>query len=511
MQEELVSTDYLVVGAGATAMAFVDTLLTEDPVAKIVMVDRHDRPGGHWLHAYPFVRLHQPAVWYGVASRELASRTIDQVGFNAGYYSLASGAEVLAHFDGVLRQRVLPSGRVRFLPMSEATFGEDGAWRAHSLTGGASWRFAIGRKVVDGTHARTEVPSTHPPKYQTAQGVSCIPVNDLPRVSRPYACYTVVGSGKTGIDACIWLMENGVEPERIRWIMPRDAWLLDRRNFQPGLENFETNVGATLKQCDAIVAARDLPDLLARLEAGGALLRLDPEVEPSAFRCAIVSAGELAALRRIHEIVRKGRLRRIEAKRLVLERGEVPAIADTLYIDCSALGIQPAPSVPVFEGDRINLLFVRICQPVFSAALIAWVESHVSDAARKNALCTPVPPPEVPADWLRMWAATLANIARWRTEPALHAWLSQCRLYRDALTRGVAPDDMERMNLAKRVAERTSAAVAALPRLLASLEAPSGVATQAPEWSSSTRSASARPQWGSRSGSKGHSKVQEQA
>ena len=51
----LIETDYLVIGAGAIGMAFVDTLLT-DSDAQIVMVDRHHRPGGHWNESYPFVR-----------------------------------------------------------------------------------------------------------------------------------------------------------------------------------------------------------------------------------------------------------------------------------------------------------------------------------------------------------------------------------------------------------------------------------------------------------------------
>ena len=51
-----IETDYLVIGAGAISMAFVDTLLS-DSDAQIVMVDRHHRPGGHWNEAYPFVRL----------------------------------------------------------------------------------------------------------------------------------------------------------------------------------------------------------------------------------------------------------------------------------------------------------------------------------------------------------------------------------------------------------------------------------------------------------------------
>ena len=62
--------DYLVVGAGAMGMAFTDTILHESD-ATIALVDRLDRPGGHWNHAYPFVRLHQPSAYYGVNSRPL--------------------------------------------------------------------------------------------------------------------------------------------------------------------------------------------------------------------------------------------------------------------------------------------------------------------------------------------------------------------------------------------------------------------------------------------------------
>jgi len=54
-------TDYLLIGAGATGMAFADELVARDVGAEVVMVDRRDRPGGHWNDAYPFVRLHQPA------------------------------------------------------------------------------------------------------------------------------------------------------------------------------------------------------------------------------------------------------------------------------------------------------------------------------------------------------------------------------------------------------------------------------------------------------------------
>ena len=49
-----VDTDYLVVGAGAAGMAFVDSLIGESD-ADVVVVDRRHVPGGHWNDAYPFV------------------------------------------------------------------------------------------------------------------------------------------------------------------------------------------------------------------------------------------------------------------------------------------------------------------------------------------------------------------------------------------------------------------------------------------------------------------------
>ena len=52
---------------------------------------------------------------------------------------------------------------------------------------------------------------------------------------------------------------------------------------------------------------------------------------------------------------------------------------------------------------------VRTCQPTFSAAFIGFVESTFSDDAEKNRICTPIAPPNVPLDWLRMLRLELAN------------------------------------------------------------------------------------------------------
>ncbi|CAG4889410.1 NAD(P)-binding protein [Paraburkholderia saeva] len=469
MNTKLLETDYLVIGAGATAMAFVDTLLSESD-AHVVMVDRHHRPGGHWNDAYSFVGLHQPSAFYGVNSRELSTWTKDTTGLNQGMYELATGAEVLSHFDQVMRQRFLPSGRVQWFPMSEYSAGDGGAHHFKSLLNGEEQQVVARRKRVNATHARTAVPSTHRPRYAVAQGVDCIPLNGLPDIQRPYLRYTVVGSGKTGMDACLWLLQNGVPPSRIRWIMPRDAWLIDRANTQPGAENFERSMVSTIGQFEAIIEATSIADLFARLEQRGVLLRIDKTVEPGTYRCAIISQAELAQLRRIEDVVRLGHLRSVQPAQITLDRGSLPAEPDTLYVDCSASAIQMPPALPVFDGDEINLLMVRWCQPVFSAALIAWVESHIADEAAKNALCRLVPSPERPVDWLRMWAVTLANMTSWRQDEGLNAWLSTCRLNSiNAMMRGMRPDDTAKIALLQETGAKAAAAAAKLPALLATL------------------------------------------
>ena len=221
-----IEADYLVVGAGAMGLAFTDTLVSESD-ATVVVVDRNDQPGGHWTTAYPFVRLHQPSAYYGVNSRDLGSDTIDQGGLNAGYYELAGGAEVCAYFDAVMRQHLLPTGRVTYLPMSEYL----GEGRVRTLGGDEISVFA--RRIVT-SHVEIVVPSMRSPSYAVAPGVDCVPPNDLPRIRDARDRYVIVGAGKTAMDACLWLLRHGIAPQRLTWIKPRDSWVLDRAAIQPG-------------------------------------------------------------------------------------------------------------------------------------------------------------------------------------------------------------------------------------------------------------------------------------
>ncbi|HET7666745.1 MAG TPA: NAD(P)-binding protein [Mycobacterium sp.] len=414
-----IEADYLVIGAGAMGLAFTDTLVSETD-ATVVVVDRNDQPGGHWTSAYPFVRLHQPSAYYGVNSRDLGSNTIDQSGLNAGYYELASGAEVCAYFDAVMRQHLLPSGRVTYLPMSEYVGG------ARIRTFGGDDIEVSARHVVT-SHVEIVVPAMRAPSY-SVEAVDCVPPNDLPRTRDRIDSYVIVGAGKTAMDACLWLLGHGVAATRLTWIKPRESWILDRAAIQPGSQFAKRVLRDFSNQLAAVSEAESLADLFERLEAKGCLLRIDSSVDPTMYRCAILSQAELTELRRIEDVVRMGHVEAIEPGRITLEAGTRDVDESALYIDCSANGLAHREPAPVFSGEHISLQTVRTCQPAFSAAVIGHVEAAYVDDETKNALCGPVPYPRVPTDWLRMMVAFNKNQMQWFSDPDMMAWTDAARL-----------------------------------------------------------------------------------
>ena len=458
----MIEADYLIVGAGAMGMAFADVLLNETD-ASVAIVDRYGCPGGHWTRAYPFVRLHQPSTFYGVNSHSLGSGIKDTAGGNAGLFELASGAEVVAYFDQLMNQQFLPSGRVQYFPMCE--YGEGAA--IVSLVSGET-REVKAKTTVDATYSQVTVPSTRPPAYDVAEGARCVPLNALTTLDASPEAYVVVGAGKTGMDACLWLLDTGVSPDAISWVMPRDAWSLDRENIQPGPDFFESTVGGFWLQIEAAALATSIDDLFERLEQTGQLLRLDQNVKPTMYRCATVSKAELVELRRIKNVVRMGRVQSIGIDEIVLDNGTVPTTPDTLHIDCTADGLEARPAVTVFEGDRITLEPVRTCQPTFSAALIGHVEAAYEDEAEKNELCTPIPYPSTPIGWLRITRQDLINTARRNADTDLVAWLNNSRLdaYGAAGRIEGTPSEAQ-LKILSRIGEHIGAAISNLGKLLA--------------------------------------------
>lgn len=420
---EIIDSDYLVVGAGAMGMAFVDTMLS-DSDATITMVDRYHQPGGHWTTVYPYVRLHQPSNYYGVNSKVLGADGIDVGGWNDGLCELASGSEVCAYYNQVMGQTFLPSGRVAYYP--KCVYDGNGAFT--SLVTGKTYQVSPSTRVVDATYMRVTVPSMGPPAYKIGEGVQLVTPNTLALEAKPHAHYTVIGAGKTGMDACLWLLGAGVAPSKISWIMPRDPWLLDRGLFQPGDAFAAARLANLPAQVTAIHTAFSADDLLQKLCDAGQLLRLDDGVWPTMFHCATASRKEFEALKTITNVVRQGRVVSIDGDRVSLEQGSYAPEPDTLFVDCSASGVSHLPAVSIFADVAITLQPVRFCQQVFSAAFIAHVETTYPDREQKNALCRPIPHPGTGVDWLAINVLNQGNQMRWNDAPKTVEWLERSRL-----------------------------------------------------------------------------------
>ena len=422
----MISTDYLIVGSGASGLAFADTLVTEEPNVELTLVDRRPGPGGHWLDAYPFVRLHTPSSYYGVNSIPLGEDRIDQSGENAGFYERATGAEVRDNFAEVA-SRLTQTGRVRILTEHEHLGQGEHGEQVRDLSTGALDDVEVRRKLVDARYLEASVPATHEPSFDVAPGARVVPVNDLPAAARSGTRYTVLGSGKTAVDACIWLLDNDVAPDRIQWVRPRDHWFHHRRHFQPLDLVGDIMEGISL---DAVAAAEaeDVEDLFDRLEESGRLVRIDPSARATMYRITMLSPREIDALRQIDDVVRLGRVQRIEGDRIVLSQGETNTGPDVLHVDCTAHGLRNAPATPVFQSGQIVLQQVRQNSPAFNAALIAFVEAQRSEDSDKNRLCPPNPYPSSIDDWPGLNRRTWQVEQRWLREPDISRWVAKSRL-----------------------------------------------------------------------------------
>ena len=419
MKNQTLETDYLIVGCGAAGMAFADSLIAESD-AQIIMVDRRHVPGGHWLEAYPFVRLHQPSAFYGVNSMPLGDNTIDQYGLNAGMMERASGAEIVGYFRQVMDKHLLPSGKVRYFPMCDYIGGHTFV----SRTSGNTYRVKVRKKIVDANYLQPSVPASYPPNFTVDKDVHCVTVNDITNLSAAAECYVIIGGGKTGIDTCLWLLENEVAPDDICWIRPRDSWLANRRSFQPGelaFESFSLIVQASAQ-------AQSPQDFVARLTDCQQFFPMDEDVEPTMFKYATVNETELTMIRSIKNIVRLGRVQRIERDQIILEQGSVPTGPNNLHVHCAAPGLRLMPNKPIFTDDSITLQAIRPGSTPFAAAITAYIEATRDDTEKKNKLCPPNPFMDVPTDLIRNTLIGLNADYQWNKHPDIVAWLKHSRL-----------------------------------------------------------------------------------
>jgi len=451
-------TDYLVIGAGAVGIAFVDTLLEENPDCHITIIDKHARPGGHWNDAYSFVALHQPSASYGVNSREMCPDRIDQHGHNAGMYPLAKHAEILSYYSTVMSETLIPSGRVTYLPLTEYRGGENGQHTAKSILSGEDHTFNVRRKLVDGTWFKTSVPSTHKPKYDIAQGTRFAIPGDLPQLWKDTgnlpAHYCVIGGGKTAMDTAVWLLEAGVAPEQIDWVRPRDSWMFNRKLLQPAIHHIEELIQFQVDLVECANGSETGDEMFAKLDERGTMLRIDPEVTPKMFHFAVISQGEIDLLRQIKRVHRSKRVTALECDKMHFGEERVAMPEGTLFVDCTAVAVPfeaRANQRPFFDGDTITLQLSQTPFVPYSAALAAFVEANFDSDEEKNNLLPPAPLTDSTDTYPYAVMANLMSTAILSANEKTNAFNNRSRLHPTgpAITKMIADGDPRLAKLAE--------------------------------------------------------------
>jgi hypothetical protein len=456
----VLETDYLVIGAGALGMGFVDTLI-ENCDADVVMIDRRHRPGGHWLDSYPFVQLHQPSMNYGVNSTSLGLDRVEPDGRDAGFYERAGGTEICSYYDEIMRHRMLASGRVRFLPMCDYL----GDRRVRSRLTGVETDVSVRRSVVDATYMASRVPASDPPPFEVGEGVRCVPVGALTSVAKPPAGYVIIGGGKTAMDAACWLLDQGAPPHDITWIRPRESWILNRAFFQPWAGVVPTFEGVVL-ELEAVVECGSIEQVYERLEERQVVFRIDRSVQPSMLKGATTSLGELEQLRRIENVVKLGHVERIDVDAITLEQGSIPTSADHVHIHCASAGLSDNPPTTIFADGTITLQPITRASLSLSTGLIGFVEASGRTTAEKNRLCRPNPWPQTPFDFTRHLLTGMKNEMEWQGDADVMAWVNHSRLN---LVKSLAedPDQAAVADLQRRFVTALFPALAKLDELAA--------------------------------------------
>jgi hypothetical protein len=417
------TTDYLVVGAGAMGMAFTDALIDHADV-HVTLVDRRHGAGGHWQDAYPFVQLHQASQFYGVASTLLGDSTVQADGPERGLQQRARRSEIQSYYDSVLYDRFIGSGRVTFLGGSTYdTVGD--SHLVTSLVSGETAKVEVRRRVVDATYLSPTVPATSAPPFGVTGDARVVPVNRLGSLGDVPDRFVIVGSGKTATDAIVWLLARGVPTGVITWIRPREPWMLNRAVVQPD-PVVALNLAADTMT--AAAGAESVDDMFLRLESAGVMLRIDPATVPTMAKAPTLGVWELELLRTVDQVVRLGHVRYVTEREVVLDGGVVPLARNTLVVHCAASGLRYSPLAPLWQPDAIRLQTTRAGFPCFCAALAGFVEATRDDDRERNRLCPPNVFPDSPRSWAQMQARGAVAARAYGAEPDIAAWANSCAL-----------------------------------------------------------------------------------
>ena len=452
----IIEADYLVVGAGAMGMAFADAL-TDHADVHVALVDRRHSVSGHWLEAYPFVRLHQSSAFYGVASTLLGGGQLQRRGPEEGLQERASQPEICAYYLRIL-DRMLESGTLEFFPNSEYV----GDHTVVSRISGERFEVPERCRIVDARYLAPSIPAEKPPPFGVSEEARVVPVNDLARLEEAPSQYVIVGAGKTATDACIWLLTRGVDPDAICWVRPRDPWMMNRAVVQPEPAIF---LGMAADTMQAAEVATSPEDLFLRLEDAGIMLRIDRTVMPTMAKAPTLATWELEQLRRLENVVRRGHIETVDRGKLTFADGSVAVAGDAVIVHCAADGLKYPPLVPVWRPEVITLQAIRAGFPCFGAALVGYVEATREDDEEKNRLCPPTPYGDSMAGWARMNVLGTRATLSFSAETDIKAWSDRVALNPARIPPG-HPGSAALDNARERLATHTRPGLARLAELV---------------------------------------------
>ena len=108
-----------------------------------------------------------------MASTLLGGNRVQESGPEAGMDERASAAEICEYYAGVLKERLLESGRVSFYPNCD--YLGDGRFVSH--VSGQQFQVRGLIRVVNAHYLSPLIPATSPPPFGVADGARAIPVN----------------------------------------------------------------------------------------------------------------------------------------------------------------------------------------------------------------------------------------------------------------------------------------------------------------------------------------------
>jgi len=404
--------DYLVVGAGAAPLAFIDTILTELPQSKVILIDKKAVPGGQWVDAYGYVHLHQPSLVYGLSSKQLEGNWLKLMlsEFTLPWKHRASKKEILKYYGGFVNKKV-ESKQLEWYPNTTYDFEkkdnsvQDGIHYFNSADGSVSYEVKVNSKLVDGTQGECVIPHKSPLQFPVDGGVRVMTPNQIydavqekgdKRSELLKNKFVVLGAGKTGMDAVVYLQRKmKVDPSNIAWVISKDVWM-----FNGGGSGNPFDWPKYMAKFN-----NDKEKAALALEEKGDFVRIDKTIIPTVFRFPVIQPDEFELLKNVKTIIRKGRVTAIRNKfnsDVTVEFsndhspwGAFAPIENCIFIHCTS----PGPfnnkdcSEDIFENSKKLNLDLLFAPPVtFSMSCVAKLEAGRvkgtlnTDAMRRLAL-----------------------------------------------------------------------------------------------------------------------------